>query len=710
MATKKKLILSVDIPARSPEKPVKLDKDGFTTNAKKRSVIVLDEFDEDNESGDQNISEFQPKPLKKRKPATLEEDRDQDDDNFAAEKADQWISLPAFQPWAMHYIQSQALARLGSIASINSHANWRYVSVITGLNAQHIMKPPEWSLKPIKGLQRLALRDRYFNLLTKPPKLLKKRKPAALEEDRDQGSISDLELTPDVPTKRNHKAKRKKGARGNTPPSVGKNPIANGPLALNPPPPVPHRRPAPAMQDPNGPDLTSWDNSFNCGEHQMIINEWNKLNPDSTYPAARPSHSQVHYQISIPGQAIHYKWADPPVPGMTRNNAEIHVRMEALDNNQNVVWVCIPSGFTCPAINITDSNVLRALHKDHAAEEGGGSGSDFRADENEESTGTSADDDTHCQIHAKKSQKLNHKVGATGNPQQVTVEEEDGIQEPVNDLEHVDDNECVNDNTVMNSPPTQCDEEAPDIEDVEILARAFDAVNLVSEKGSRYLKMRWKASTIDLGQMFYKKQQKPVNAEQDIFGIRKTGYPLIDAREEAQAIIKSQLSDIDIAVKANIAWKTFPGELIHGQGCLNGWPKQCYSSVPALHWMGIADIDTKGWTSLLGGLKAGMTNIGDWNPAMKETDKAYGQIPIVTDPPPTYDPLVRVCDLLGLGHLKAEDNVEAEESTALPGHAYTCLPTPAAAFSNVCFLGVLALLLGTLNISCIPVTNVLTLF
>ncbi|KAJ7586636.1 hypothetical protein C8J56DRAFT_1085151 [Mycena floridula] len=43
-----------------------------------------------------------------------------DDDNFAAEKADQWISLPAFQPWAMHYIQSQALAGPGPIASINS--------------------------------------------------------------------------------------------------------------------------------------------------------------------------------------------------------------------------------------------------------------------------------------------------------------------------------------------------------------------------------------------------------------------------------------------------------------------------------------------------------------------------------------------------------------------------------------------------------------
>ncbi|KAJ7579513.1 hypothetical protein C8J56DRAFT_1059115 [Mycena floridula] len=26
-----------------------------------------------------------------------------DDDNFAAEKADQWISLPAFWLWAMHY-------------------------------------------------------------------------------------------------------------------------------------------------------------------------------------------------------------------------------------------------------------------------------------------------------------------------------------------------------------------------------------------------------------------------------------------------------------------------------------------------------------------------------------------------------------------------------------------------------------------------------
>lgn len=115
---------------------------------------------------------------------------------------------------------------------------------------------------------------------------------------------------------------------------------------------------------------------FDRVEHQATIAEWNEQNPKST--AARASPPQVHCQISIPGEDVRYEWADPPVPGMLRNNAELHVRMEAqaLNDDQNIIWIPITPGFTCPALNATDSMLLNASQKDRAAEEeGGGLGS-----------------------------------------------------------------------------------------------------------------------------------------------------------------------------------------------------------------------------------------------------------------------------------------------------------------------------------------------
>ncbi|KAJ7586152.1 hypothetical protein C8J56DRAFT_1052508 [Mycena floridula] len=339
------------------------------------------------------------------------------------------------------------------------------------------------------------------------------------EQTEDFGSISEPERNPPKPTPQRKKVQNrarnpgKSRNREGTPPSVGRNPIFNGRLlapveggstttrsqaeaARNPPPPPPPRqRPAIATRDPDGPDLSSWEATFDPVERAQIIAEWKAqqakqaaeglaiVEPSLQYRSSVPAadnatnaSTEVHYRIEIPGQEPRYQWGDRPQPGLSRNSASLYARMEVVDNDGEAVWVRLPAGSHCPVLSKTDHKLAAGWQKDKAAgADESVSGEEFKVSGSEDSEeSTSEEEYSGNRKSTRRKLKSNTVKSSTVSPDNLSIiNDNDGEENPQN-----------------SAPPHFIDEPGPaqqtenqaqvgqilEDQSVEILAHGFEAL------------------------------------------------------------------------------------------------------------------------------------------------------------------------------------------------------------------------------------------
>ncbi|KAJ7589220.1 hypothetical protein C8J56DRAFT_1048844 [Mycena floridula] len=359
------------------------------------------------------------------------------------------------------------------------------------------------------------------------PKQSKKSKNTV--QSNDFGSISEPEGNPSKQTPQRNKAQNrsrnsgKSKNRQGTPRSVGRNPIFNGRLlapveggstttrsqaeaARNPPlPPPPPRRPAVATRDPQGPDLSSWEATFDFVKRAEVIAEWEAskkaadakaqqaqqaaeastvvkppLQLRSSVPAAdNPTNAatEVHYRIEIPGHEPRYQWGGHPQPGLSRNAASLYARMGAVDNDGEVVWVRLPAGSHCPVLTRTDHKLAAGWQKDKAAEaDESGSADEFEVSRSEDSEELTSEEEYSGKRKSTKRKSKSHTV----NSRTVTPD----------NLSIVDDNDDGEENRGNSAPPCFTDEpgppqqtedqvqvdQIPEDQSIEVLAYGFEAL------------------------------------------------------------------------------------------------------------------------------------------------------------------------------------------------------------------------------------------
>ncbi|KAJ7581683.1 hypothetical protein C8J56DRAFT_1056667 [Mycena floridula] len=312
------------------------------------------------------------------------------------------------------------------------------------------------------------------------------KRPKNTVKSNDFGSISEPEGNPLKQTPQRNKAQNrsrnsgKSKNRQGTPRSVGRNPIFNGRLlapvgggstttrsqaeaARNPPlPPPPPRRPAVATRDPQGPDLSSWEATFDFVKHAEVIAEWEASQKAADAKAQQAQQAAEASTVVKP--PLQLRSSVPAADDPTNAAAEkrsISVRQNgAVDNDGEVIWVRLPAGSHCPAAEADEI----------------GSADEFEVSRSEDSEELTSEEEYSGKRKLTKRKSKSHTVNScTVTPDNLSIvnDNDDGEENRGNSAPP-----CFTDEP---GPPQQTEDQVqvdqiPEDQSIEVLAYGFEAL------------------------------------------------------------------------------------------------------------------------------------------------------------------------------------------------------------------------------------------